>query len=205
MKLLIAEDDIFFRRLVQNVLSRDYELIVAEDGNEAWAALQKPDAPRLAILDWVMPGVNGPEICRRVRQSAALSSMYLILFTARNSGADIISGLRAGADDYVTKPFNPEELRARIKVGESVMTLQAALAEQLAATQEASVQDKRLRELLLGVPRRRRPVFSKDWPGIEGYLNQQVEPEDSDCQQCGLPADRPQLQLTGGSVRPHRA
>jgi sigma-B regulation protein RsbU (phosphoserine phosphatase) len=205
MKLLIAEDDIFFRRLVQNVLSRDYELIVAEDGNEAWAALQKPDAPRLAILDWVMPGVNGPEICRRVRQSAALCSMYLILFTARNSSADIISGLRAGADDYVTKPFNPEELRARVKVGESVMTLQAALAGQLVTTQEALAQEKRLQKLLLGVPRRQRPVFSKDWPGFEGRLNQHVEAEGSDCQECGLPVDRPQLQLTGGSVRTHRA
>jgi sigma-B regulation protein RsbU (phosphoserine phosphatase) len=205
MKLLIAEDDIFFRRLVQKVLSRDHEVIVTGDGNEAWAALQLPAAPRLAILDWVMPGVNGPEICRRVRQSADLSSMYLILFTARNSSADIVSGLRAGADDYVTKPFDPEELRARVKVGETILGLHTALAAQLAAANEALRQEKQLRELLLSVPCRQRSALSKDWPGIEGYLKQPVDAVGGDCQECGLTVDRPHLQLTGGSRRPTRA
>jgi DNA-binding response OmpR family regulator len=205
MKLLIAEDDIFFRRLVQKVLARDYEVIVTEGGNEAWAALQKPGAPRLAVLDWVMPGLNGPEICRRVRQSAALSSMYLILFTSRNSSADVVAGLRAGADDYITKPFDPEELCARVKVGESVLALQSALAAQSAATKEATRQEKRLHELLLSVRCRRRPAISEDWSGIEGYLKQNLEVEGSDCRECGLTVDRSQLQLTNDSGRPHRA
>jgi phosphoserine phosphatase RsbU/P len=205
MKLLIAEDDIFFRRLLEKVLSRDHEVVMTENGDEAWAELQKPEAPRLAILDWVMPGVNGPEICRRVRQSPVLSSMYLIIFTGRNNSADIVAGLRAGADDYVTKPFDPEELRARVKVGENILALHAALAAQLAAANEALRQEKKLQELLLSVPCRQRPPFSQDWRGIEAYLSQRVETEDRNCQECPLTGDRPKLQLASGSRRTPRA
>lgn len=205
MKLLIADDDVFFRRLVQKILSHNHEVVIAEDGNDAWAALQKPEAPRLAILDWVMPGVSGPEMCRRIRQSEVLSSMYLILFTGRNSSADIVSGLRAGADDYVTKPFDPEELRARVKVGENVLALQAALTAQLAAATEALNEEKRLRELLLSLPCRRQRAFDKHWPGIDDYRNQHLEGEGSDCQECGLSVDHRQIQLTGGSGRRPRA
>ncbi len=205
MKLLIAEDDIFFRRLVQKVLSRDYEVVIAEDGNEAWAELQKPEAPRLAILDWVMPGVNGPEICRRVRRSPALSSMYLILFTGRNNSADIVAGLRAGADDYITKPFDPEELRARVKVGENILALHKALAAQLDAANEALRQEKLLQELLLSVPCRQQLALKQDWHGIEAYLSQRVETEGRDCKGCRLTADRPKLQLADGSRRRPRA
>ncbi|SRR5579872_959759 len=204
MKLLIAEDDIFFRRLLLKVLSEGHEVVVTENGNEAWAELHKPEAPRLAILDWVMPGVNGPEICRRVRQSPALSSMYLILFTGRNDSADIVAGLRAGADDYVTKPFNPEELRARVKVGENILGLHKALAAQLAAANEALRQERQLQELLLSVPCRQRLPFSQDWHGIEAYLSQRVETEDRNCKRCPLTVDCPKPQLTSDSRRtPH--
>jgi DNA-binding response OmpR family regulator len=202
VKLLIAEDDVFFRGLVQKVLSRDHEVIVADDGNEAWTALQKPGAPRLAILDWVMPGLNGPEVCRRVRRSSALSFMYLILFTARNSSADIVSGLRAGADNYIAKPFDPEDLRARVKDGENILALRSALAAQLAAAKQASTQQKRIQELLLSVPCRRQQPFNRDWRGIEGYPHQQVDPESCNCQGCRLTVDGPQLPLTSGSRRP---
>jgi|ERR1700677_979464 two-component system cell cycle response regulator len=151
MKLLIAEDDVFFRRLLRRLFSPDYEVIETKDGNEAWAAFQAPDSPRLAILDWVVPGASGPEICRRVRQSATLSSRYLILLTSRNSSADIVAGLRAGADDYVSKPFDLEELRARVNAGKRVLDLQTALTTQLAATKEALVREKYLQALLLGI------------------------------------------------------
>jgi phosphoserine phosphatase RsbU/P len=205
MRVLIAEDDIFFRRLLEKVLSQGHEVVVTENGNEAWAELQKPEAPRLAILDWVMPGVNGPEICRRARQSPALSSMYLILFTGRNNSADIVAGLRAGADDYVTKPFDPEELRARVKVGENILALHTALAAQLAAANDALRHERQLQELLLSVPCRQRPPFSQDWQGIEAFLSQRVETEDRNCKGCRLTVDRPKLQLTSGSRRPPRA
>jgi DNA-binding response OmpR family regulator len=204
MKILIAEDDIFFRRLAQKILSPEHEVVLVEDGNAAWAVLQKHDSPRLAILDWVMPGVNGPEICRRVRRSSALSSMYLIVFTGRNSGADIVAGIRAGADDYVTKPFDPEELRVRVKVGEKILTLQTMLAAQLAVANEASSQEKRLQELLLGVPCRQRLPFVQDWPGIEAFQSLAVEAQDGNCGGCRLTGDRPRLQLTNGSGKtPH--
>ncbi len=138
MKVLIAEDDDFFLKLLQQVLGPDHEFIVAHDGKEAWAILQGPDAPKLAILDWVMPGLSGPQVCRKVRACAALSSMYLIILTAKNNEADIVSGLRAGADDYITKPPIPAELRARVRVGERILELQALVEAQSVLSNQAS-------------------------------------------------------------------
>ncbi len=126
-KLLIADDDPFFQTLLGGLLAPDYEVVIVQNGTDAWRELQAPDAPRLAILDWVMPGLSGPQICRKVRSSRTLSSTYLILLTARNNESDIVSGLRAGADDYITKPPIPAELRARIKMGERVLALQDAV------------------------------------------------------------------------------
>ena len=130
MKLLIAEDDVLFRTMLVQVLAPEYEIVVANDGTEAWEIMQQPDAPRLAILDWVMPGLSGPEICRKVRASAFLSSMYILILTSKNSEADIVAGLRAGADDYVTKPPTATELRARTRVGKRILALQEALITQ---------------------------------------------------------------------------
>src|SRR5450755_435852 len=113
VKVLIAEDDPFFRRLLQQVLASECEVVTAEDGTVAWAVLQQIDMPILAVLDWVMPGMAGPQLCREARANPATAGAYLILLTGKNSSADILAGLRAGADDYVTKPFEPEELRAR--------------------------------------------------------------------------------------------
>lgn len=126
-RLLVADDDVFFQRLIEGQLSADYDLVIVQDGLEAWHELQKPRAPRLAILDWVMPGLSGPQICRKVRASERLDSVYLILLTARNNESDIIAGLKAGADDYITKPPMPAELRARLKMGERVLALQDAV------------------------------------------------------------------------------
>lgn len=126
-KLLVADDDVFFQNLIESLLAPDYDLNIVQDGMEAWHELQRPGAPRLAILDWVMPGLSGPQICRKVRASENLSSTYLILLTARNNESDIIAGLRAGADDYITKPPLPAELQARIKMGERVLALQDAV------------------------------------------------------------------------------
>jgi sigma-B regulation protein RsbU (phosphoserine phosphatase) len=152
MKLLIAEDDSFFQKLLQQILAPQHELIMAGNGNEAWAVLQRPDAPRLAILDWVMPGLSGPEICRKVRACESLSSTYLILLTAKNNQADIVSGLRAGADDYITKPPIPAELQARVKAGERILALQDAVAAQSGTYDRAPGIGKRLCESLSGCP-----------------------------------------------------
>ena len=177
MRLLIAEDDVFFQKLLQQILSPDHEVVVAHDGSEAWEKLQTPDAPRLAILDWVMPGLSGPQVCRRVRACVALSSMYLIILTGKNNEADIVSGLRAGADDYITKPPIPAELRARVRVGERILALQDAIETQSLLANQA------LRENLpgkspAGFPDRPRQSGQQHFTAIELSLRQHSSPED---------------------------
>ncbi len=130
MKILIAEDNPTSRRILKAVLVKwNYDVISACDGNEAWEKLQDEDAPRLIVLDWMMPGINGVEICRRLRRKDGVEPMYIILLTARDDKNDIVEGLTAGADDYIAKPFDKDELRARIDVGRRVVELQTALLE----------------------------------------------------------------------------
>jgi len=130
MKILIAEDNMTSRRILETILVKwNYEVISACDGNEAWEKLQEKDPPKLIILDWMMPGINGVEICRRLRRPDGVVPMYIILLTARDEKNDIVEGLGAGADDYIAKPFDKEELRARIDVGRRVVELQTALLE----------------------------------------------------------------------------
>jgi phosphoserine phosphatase RsbU/P len=166
LKLLIAEDDALFLHLITETLATEHELLVAKDGAQAWRVLEQPNPPRLAILDWVMPELSGPEICRKVRQTPHLSSMYLIILTARNSTPDVISGLQAGADDYVTKPFHPEELRARVKVGERIVALQCTLAAQLFALEDVLGQQKQLEAVLASCP------YGKTVRSGEGYWSE---------------------------------
>jgi DNA-binding response OmpR family regulator len=125
-RILVAEDDAVSRELICTRLEKwGYEVIVTEHGIEAIMALRKKDAPTLAILDWMMPGMDGLEICRRIREVDRV--LYIILLTARGSKANLLEGLRAGADDYLVKPFDKDELHARILVGLRVMALQQAL------------------------------------------------------------------------------
>ena len=130
VQVLIADDDLTSRSLLRQVLARwGYDVVVAADGAEAWERLRRDGAPRLAILDWMMPGLDGVEICRRVRLLDTSSPPYLILLTARGGKGDIVAGLEAGADDYVGKPFDGDELRARLEVGRSYVELNAKLLE----------------------------------------------------------------------------
>jgi DNA-binding response OmpR family regulator len=178
MRLLIAEDDLFFQKLLQQILSPDHEIVVAYDGNEAWEKLQSPDAPQLAILDWVMPGLSGPQVCRRVRACATTSSMYLIILTAKNNEADIVSGLRAGADDYITKPPIPAELRARVGVGERILALQDAVEAQSLLANQASRRDNLLGKSPAGFPDQSRQSGQQHLRAIELCLSQHCNPED---------------------------
>ena len=149
MKTLIAEDDSVSRRLLQAALQKwGYDVTVTTQGREAWEAIQQPGAPSLLILDWLMPELDGVEICRRIRASEALKSSYVILLTSRGSKEDIVEGLEAGADDYVTKPFDHGELRARVQVGARVIGLQNALAERVHQLEEAIASVKTLQGLL---------------------------------------------------------
>jgi DNA-binding response OmpR family regulator len=149
MKVLVADDDVTLRSMIEVMLRKlEYEVIVACDGDEAWKALQDEKPPELAILDWMMPGMDGVEICRQVRESVTSSLTYIMLLTGRDRKEDLVSGLAAGADDYMTKPFEPEELHARIKVGERIVKLQIALSDRVKELQEALAQIKTLRGLL---------------------------------------------------------
>jgi phosphoserine phosphatase RsbU/P len=130
MKILIAEDDLTSRTLLQALLTQwGYEVISTCDGNEALAALQGHDAPQLAVLDWEMPGMDGVELCKELRRQERKYPLYLILLTSRGQRGDIVQGLEAGADDYVAKPYDDEELRARVNVGRRMVELQNTLRQ----------------------------------------------------------------------------
>ena len=149
MKILIAEDDPVSRRLLEATLEKfGYDVVVAADGAEAWTALQRNDAPRLAILDWMMPELDGLEICRRVREIPTSTPPYLILLTAKGERGDVVAGLDAGANDYQKKPFDRGELRARLQVGAQVLELQKNLADRIGELEDALAQVKQLRGLL---------------------------------------------------------
>jgi DNA-binding response OmpR family regulator len=149
MKTLIAEDEAGSRRLLEGALSRwGYQVISARDGQEAWDILQQPDAPSLVVLDWLMPRLDGVEVCKRARQDTRLNGAYIILLTSRSAKEDVVRGLEAGADDYVIKPFDNSELRARIQVGARVINLQSALAERVRELENALIHVKQLHGLL---------------------------------------------------------
>ncbi|MGA8493370.1 MAG: response regulator [Terriglobales bacterium] len=154
MKALIAEDEPLFRKLLTQLLSSEFELTVTEDGTTALANLRKVDGPVLAILDWVMPGLSGLEVCRELRARRQTAGIYVILLTARNSAADIVAGLREGADDYVTKPVQPEELRARVQLGCRIIELRAALKIEMGALAVALAKEKLLLSRLALSPQR---------------------------------------------------
>src|SRR6266540_3454096 len=142
MKVLIAEDDPVSRRLLEVKLRRwGHEVIVVGDGSEAWRVLQQADAPQLAILDWMMPGMDGVQVCREVRSRAEGRYTYLLLLTARGQKEDIVQGIEAGADDYLTKPFDSTELQARLRAGERVLDLQARLLSALEALRDQATRD----------------------------------------------------------------
>jgi two-component system cell cycle response regulator len=133
-RVLAAEDNPVFQTMLRNMLKHwGYEAVIARDGKEAWDILRSDNAPRLAILDWMMPGMDGVEVCRHVRAAAREPYIYIVLLTARTQSADLIQGMEAGADDYLTKPFAGAELRVRLRAGIRILDLQ----EELLATREA--------------------------------------------------------------------
>jgi diguanylate cyclase (GGDEF)-like protein len=130
LKILIADDDALSRRLLERTLERcGYEVVEVENGKQALEQLCQPEAPRLALLDWVMPEMDGPSVCRALRRRTEHTYTYLVLLTSKGSKVDTVLGLESGADDYLTKPFNAEELRARLRVGERVLLLEDRLVE----------------------------------------------------------------------------
>ena len=142
MRVLIADDSVVSRRLLEGTLRRwEYDVVVASDGTEAWNCLQRPDSPPLAILDWMMPGMTGPEICRLVRQAPREPYTYILLLTSKSQKEDLIEGMGAGADDYITKPFDQHELNVRLRAGRRIVELQSQLLEAREALREQATRD----------------------------------------------------------------
>ena len=132
MRVLIADDDMVSRSVVKALLTKwGYDVLEAEDGNQAWDIPKEEDTPRLVLIDWMMPGIDGLELSRRLRRLDDNTYHYVILLTGRNSKEDIIDGLDAGADDYITKPFVAQELEVRLRVGSRILALQQSLQEAL--------------------------------------------------------------------------
>ncbi|WP_031495646.1 diguanylate cyclase [Bryobacter aggregatus] len=142
MKVLIADDSLVSRHMLEATVKKwGYEPIVACDGKEAWDLLQKEGAPQLAILDWVMPLLTGPEVCKLVRQQQRETYTYMLLLTSKNQREDLIEGMDAGADDYITKPFNHHELQVRLRAGRRIVELQAELLETQAKLRDQATHD----------------------------------------------------------------
>ncbi|MBA3357718.1 MAG: response regulator [Pyrinomonadaceae bacterium] len=138
MRILIAEDDSVSRLvLTTNLVSWGHEVVTAVNGRDAWRASQEADAPRLAILDWMMPEMEGTEVCRRIRESPATIPAYIILLTAKQGAKEVVEGMQAGADDYLTKPYHREELQVRVQVGVRMIELQTKLADRIGKLEEA--------------------------------------------------------------------
>jgi sigma-B regulation protein RsbU (phosphoserine phosphatase) len=128
MRILIADDDRMSALMLSRAVEQwGFEAVVVDDGLAAWNVIAGDTPPDLAILDWVMPGIDGIELCRRIRAAQLKTQIYLILLSARSTQQDLIAGLDAGADDYLTKPFDPDELRARIRVGQRTLALLASV------------------------------------------------------------------------------
>jgi phosphoserine phosphatase RsbU/P len=177
MRVLVADDDRLSAAALQRTLPADtFAVTVVNNGAAALKVLTEPDSPSLAILDWMMPELDGPEVCRRVRAEAPRPDRYLILLTSRDAREDIVVGLDAGADDYLVKPFHRGELLARVSVGMRMLELQKGLADRVDELQKALAQVKQLRGLL--------PICSyckairsdgDYWQQVEGYIAQHSE------------------------------
>jgi phosphoserine phosphatase RsbU/P len=176
MRALVADDDRITTTILSRALAKSgFDVSLAHDGESAWTLIQEK-APQLAIVDWMMPELHGPDLCRRIREDPKTAHMYVLLLTSRDSRADLVTGLDSGADDYLIKPFDPDEMRARLQVGVRVLTLQERLADRVAALEAAVSTVKRLHGLI--------PICSyckrirsegNDWEQLETYISEHSE------------------------------
>jgi phosphoserine phosphatase RsbU/P len=175
MKILVAEDDPVARKVLAVTLERlGWDVIAAKDGNDAWEvfeSLKGKGAPELAVLDWMMPGLEGIEICRRLRATPGFEFVYVILLTSRGDKEDLADGLAAGANDYIAKPFDPVELEARVRVGERMVNLQSSLAARVTEL-EAALGEVRALQGLLPICSYCKKVRNEAnyWEQVDSYL-----------------------------------
>lgn len=204
MKILIADDDDVMRLRLQSLLAKwGHEVTAAADGVDAWQQLQKVEAPQMAVLDWLMHELDGVEVCRKVRADERLKGMYLILLTSRTSKQHIVEGLAAGANDYVTKPFDPDELRARINVGVQVMQLQSDLARRVCQLEEALARVNQLQGLLPICAYCKSIRDDRDyWHRVETYISEHADVQFSHgvCPDCYEKILMPELKRAMGGT-----
>ena len=177
MKVLIADDDPVFRRLLEASLAAwSYDVVSSRDGAQTLKLLQEDEAPCLALLNWMMPELDGIEVCRRLRAHPPPTPPYLILLTSRGHMDDIVAGLDAGANDYITKPFDRDELRARLGVGVPVLELQGKLAERVQELEAALARVNQLQGLLPICAYCKKVRDDKDyWHQVESYVSQHAD------------------------------
>jgi DNA-binding response OmpR family regulator len=177
VRALIADDDLVAAVTVSKSMSAwGFQTTVVHDGLTAWEHLTSDGSLSLAIIDWEMPGLEGPELCRRVRTDPARAHLYLVLLTARGSSNDVVAGLEAGADDYLVKPVNLNELRARVQVGVRVVTLQTHLAEKVSELQATLDNVRRLRGLLPICSYCKRIRDDRNyWQRVEVYVSEHTD------------------------------
>ncbi len=204
MRILIADDDDVSRLELEALLIRHgHEVVTVADGTEAWEVLQGEGPPRLAVLDWLMDEMDGVEVCRRVRERPELRDVYLILLTSRGGKEHVVAGLQAGANDYVAKPFDRDELLARVRVGAQMVGLQAELAARVRQLEDALARVRQLQGLL--------PICSycksiRDdqnyWHQVDAYLKSHSEAQFSHgiCPGCWEKVVKPQFREQGIAI-----
>lgn len=177
MRILIADDDAICRALLEDLLMEwGHDVVAVADGIAAWQILQSAESPSLAVLDWVMPGLDGVKVCQKTRALARTPSPHLILLTSRNEKGSVVAGLQSGADDYVQKPFDPDELHARIDVGIRIAVLQSALDERVRELEAALIQVKRLQGILPICSYCRKVRNDQNyWQQVENYITEHSE------------------------------
>ncbi len=205
MRILIAEDDPVSCYMLEATLAKwGYMAVVTRDGAAALAALQADDAPQIAILDWMMPNLDGVEVCQRLREDPHKKGIYVIMLTARSDKKDIIRGLEIGADDYIIKPFDREELRARIRVGCRLAELQETLAARVAELEEALANVKQLQGILPICSHCKKVRNDENyWEQVESYVATHTEAQFSHsiCPDCFDTITRPQIEALKERLR----
>ncbi|MBM3262171.1 MAG: response regulator [candidate division Zixibacteria bacterium] len=198
MRVLIAEDDPVTCLFLEFQLEKlGFDVVIARDGSAAWEVLCREDAPRMAVLDWMMPEKDGVELCRHIRRTPALRALYVLLLTTRDTKMDIAEGLNAGADDYLTKPPDLQELAARLRAGERIVRLQDELTQRVAELEEALKHVKRLQGIL--------PICSyckkirddkSAWRPMECYISENSDAEFSHgiCPECFEDIVKPEIE-----------
>ncbi len=177
MNVLIAEDNTTSRLILESVVRKwGFQVVAARDGDEAWDILKSKDTPELAVLDWMMPGLSGPEICRKLQSLDHRQLIYIILLTSRDSKQDIVVGLQAGADDYIIKPFDNEELHARLQVGQRLVELRATLSKKVHDLENAILEIKTLRGIVT-ICMHCHKIYNdqESWERLENYIEHHSE------------------------------